>query len=196
MKIPIQLAKKLLLLTEGESMPASRVKHRLTEELVKEGIISRSGRVQKKIWLPKPESLQLYLQNNYGISDLRAYIAVHQKEDASRGDLTSASSDSKLKQLRTFKGFLVNGYELIQATFNEEPMTLDFRQGIFQFIYDYENFSPDKDITIVEVENAENFRFIEKQKHLFKNIRPLFVSRYPQNQSKDLIKWLQSIPNS
>ncbi|MCA6071324.1 MAG: hypothetical protein LE168_02900 [Endomicrobium sp.] len=27
-------------------------------------------------------------------------------------------------------------------------------------------------------------------------MRPLFVSRYPQNQSKDLIKWLQSIPNN
>ncbi len=37
--------------------------------------------------------------------------------------------------------------------------------------------------------------YIDKQKYLFSDIRPLFVSRYPQNQSKDLIKWLQSIPN-
>lgn len=31
---------------------------------------------------------------------------------------------------------------------------------------------------------------------MFSTINPLFVSRYPQNQSKDLLKWLHSIPNS
>jgi len=31
---------------------------------------------------------------------------------------------------------------------------------------------------------------------LFENINPLFVSRYPQNQNKDVIKWLSSIPNN
>ena len=31
--------------------------------------------------------------------------------------------------------------------------------------------------------------------YLFGGIKPLFVSRYPQNQCKDLIKWLQTIPN-
>ena len=31
---------------------------------------------------------------------------------------------------------------------------------------------------------------------MFKNIKPLFISRYPQNQNKDFIKWLQSISNN
>lgn len=45
------------------------------------------------------------------------------------------------------------------------------------------------------MENAKNFRHIQEQKYLFQNINPLFVSRYPQNQNKDFIKWMKSIPN-
>lgn len=43
------------------------------------------------------------------------------------------------------------------------------------------------------IENPENFRHIDKQQHLFTQIQPLFVSRYPQ--SSHLIKWLQGITN-
>src|SRR5690606_17515230 len=68
--------------------------------------------------------------------------------------------------------------------------------GTFKFIYEYEKFILSPDITIVGIENPSNFRHIDKQKYLFSDIKPLFVSRYPQNQSKDLIKWLQSIPNN
>ena len=46
------------------------------------------------------------------------------------------------------------------------------------------------------MENPENFRYIDKQKYLFEEIKPLFVSRYPQSQSKDMIKWLLNIPNN
>jgi putative lipoic acid-binding regulatory protein len=73
---------------------------------------------------------------------------------------------------------------------------MNFTEGIFQFIYDFENFIPNENATIIGIENAENFRWIAKQKYLFEDIEPLFVSRYPQSQSKDLVKWLQSIPNN
>ena len=56
-------------------------------------------------------------------------------------------------------------------------------------------FKISKDITIVGVENSRNFRHIEEQKYLFKDISPLFISRYPQNQNKDFIKWMKSVPN-
>ena len=46
------------------------------------------------------------------------------------------------------------------------------------------------------MENPRNFRHIQEQQYLFKNITPLFISRYPQNQNKDFIKWLKSIPNN
>jgi hypothetical protein len=65
--------------------------------------------------------------------------------------------------------------------------------GSFVFVYDFEGFSIPEDVTVVGIENAENFRLISLQKHLFQGIKPLFVSRYPQ--SGDLVKWLSRISN-
>ena len=194
-KIPLHIAEKLLLLQQGETLTASSVKHAVIEELVAENIVQRTGRVQKKISVPNTSSLIIYLQNKLGINDLEKYIATLQQESLSRNDLTEISGNSKLKKLRTFKGFLVNCYEPIQAKINGNEIVLNPTAGIFQFIYDFETFEIPADITIVGIENPENFRYVEKQKYLFENIKPLFVSRYPQNQNKDLLKWLQSIPN-
>lgn len=196
MKIPVHIAEKLLRLSQGEIIPSSVAKHALIDELVSERIIERTGRIQKKLQLINSNALFLYLQNKHGINDLRKYIEVSQKENVQRNELVEISSNSKFKQVRTFKGFLLNSGIPVQATLNGKATTLNFTNGTFQFIYDFENFVPDKSITIVGIENPENFRFIQEQKHFFKDIKPLFVSRYPQNQSKDLIKWLQSIPNN
>jgi hypothetical protein len=196
MQIPIHIAEKLLKLTQGLKIPSSSAKHSLIEELVIEGIIARSGRIQKTIQIKDSIVLFQYLQNKHGITDLEKYIEVCKKENVIRSELVEISSDSKMKKVRTFKGFLINSYAPINSTFNNKEVTLNFTNGIFQFIYDFENFIPEKNVTIVGIENPENFRFIEKQKHYFNGIKPLFVSRYPQNQSKDLIKWLESIPNN
>jgi hypothetical protein len=196
MKIPVHIAQKIVQLSQGETLPSSVAKHSIIEELISERIIERTGRIQKKLQLVNGKALFLYLQTKYGISDLEKYIEVSQKENVQRSELVEISSNSKLKNVRTFKGFLVNSYLPIQATLNGEETTLNFTEGTFQFIYDFENFIPENNITIVGIENAENFRWIAKQKKLFADIKPLFVSRYPQNQSKDLVKWLQSIPNN
>ena len=118
------------------------------------------------------------------------------KDNVQRSEFVKVSSNSKLKTTRTFKGFLINSYIPINAKLNGNEITLNFTEGIFNFIYDFENFIPDENITIVGIENAENFRWIINQKHLFTDIKPLFVSRYPQSQGKDLLKWLKSIPNN
>lgn len=196
MKLPIHLAQKLVQLTDGETLPSSTANHSIIEELVAEGIIERTGRIQKIIQLVNRDALFQYLQNKYGINNLEKYIEVTQKENVQRSELIEVSSNSKLKIIRTFKGFLINGYIPIKVMLNGNETMFNFTEGIFQFLYDYDNFIPEKNITIVGIENTENFRWITKQKHLFTDIKPLFVSRYPQNQSKDLIKWLQSIPNN
>jgi hypothetical protein len=196
MKIPVQIAEKLLKLTQGEIIPSSKAKHHVINELISEGIIELNGRIQKAIRITNNNSLFQYLQNKHGINDLEKYIEVSQKENVLRSELVSISSDSKLKSVRTFKGFLVNSYFPIQAKLDELELTIDSVDGIFQFIYDFEKFSVSPDIIIVGIENPENFRHIHKQKHLFNDIKPIFVCRYPQNQSKDLIKWLQTIPNN
>lgn len=196
MKIPVHIAEKLLQLLQGESIPSSLAKHSLIDDLVLEGIIERKGRIQKSLLLFDNKALHTYLQNNCSINNLQQYIQISKQENVLRSDLVAASADSKLKVVRTFKGFLVNCYSPIQVILNGNKITLNPVDGTFQFIYDFEKFILSSDITIVGIENPENFRHIDKQKYLFNDIKPLFVSRYPQNQSKDLIKWLQSIPNN
>ncbi|OQX22646.1 MAG: hypothetical protein BWK75_00245 [Candidatus Altiarchaeales archaeon A3] len=194
-KISVHIAELLFQLSQGDIISNSLAKDPLIEELVLEGIIERSGRIKKTLKIFDNNSLDNYLKNRYSINNLTAYIDLIKEKDITRNKLVIVASDSKILKVRTFKGFLVNCYEPIKVTLNENQTTINTIEGTFQFIYDFEKFIPSPDITIVGVENPENFRYIEKQKHLFKNIVPLFISRYPQNQSKDLIKWLQSIPN-
>lgn len=196
MKLPLSIAKKLLLLENGEKIPASKLKHQIIQDLIGEGILHKSGRIKSAIQISDKEQLNLFLQNHYAVNDLNSYIDAHEKEDLTRAELVAVAADSKLRSIRTFKGFLVNCYTPIEATLNNESITITPKEGIFNFIYDFENFVPARHITIVGIENSENFRYINKQKYLFKNQKILFVSRYPQNQNRDLIKWLQTIPNN
>lgn len=196
MKIPVHIAEKLFQLLQGGTIPSSLAKHSLIDDLVLEGIIERKGRIKKFLLLSDSQALLTYLQNICSINDIQHYIQVTKLENVLRSDLVTASSDSKLIKIRTFKGFLINCYSPIQATLNGKQVTLNPIGGTFQFIYDFENFNLPSDITIVGIENPENYRHIDQQKYLFRDIEPLFVSRYPQNQSKDLIKWLKSIPNN
>lgn len=195
MKLPVHIAEKLLLLMQGDSIPSSAAKHAIIDDLVNEGIIERRGRIQKTLLLSNRNALHIYLQSKFSINDLIQYVQTLQQVIVSRSQLVSASSDSKLKAIRTFKGFLINCYSSVSISINGVKTTLSPSEGIFQFIYDYEQFSIPPDITIVGIENPENFREISKQRHLFESIKPLFVSRYPQNQNKDMLKWLLSIPN-
>ena len=197
MNFPIGIAEKLILLLNGEKISASKLKHSIIDTMLGNGILEQQiqGRSKKLIFLRSPERLSDYLSNHFGINSLEDYIKVHKQNDALRSDFVGISSDSKLRKVRTFKGFLVNSYFTIQATLNDEPLLINPITGSFQFIFDFEKFTIPADITIVGIENPENFRYIEKQKYLFENIKPLFVCRYPQNQHKDLIKWVQSIQN-
>ncbi len=195
MKVPVHIAEKLLQLSQGESIPSSFAKHSLIDDLVLEGIIERKGRIQKSLLVSDTKALHTYLQSKCSINDLQQYIQISKKREVTRTELVAATTNSKHSGVRSFKGFLINCYSPIQATLNGNQITLNPVNGTFQFIFDFENFAISPDITIVGVENPSNFRHIDKQKHLFKDINPLFVSRYPQSQSKDLIKWLQSIQN-
>lgn len=195
MKIPLHIAEKLLLLLNGESLAASTVRHSIIDDLISEGILICNGRIQKTVLVQDNNSLKTYLQNRYSINDIESYIVVNKKEEVTRAELVSVSADSKLKAVRTFKGFLINCYNPIPVTLNNAAITLNPLEGTFKFIYDFEKFIPSPEIIVVGMENAENFRHIAKLKYLFPDLKPLFVSRYPQHQSKDLIKWLQLIPN-
>lgn len=195
MRLKLATAKKLLILIGGQTVPASSLKGALVERLIDEGILSRRGKARQTIQLINPTALQTFLKNQYAIAHLEKFIAAAEGEATTRAELVQASGNSKLRTIRTFKGFLVNSYAPIKAVFKGEQITIQPTEGTFSFIYDFEELVPDKSVTIVGVENAENFRRLKEQAHLFEGIAPLFVSRYPQSQSKDLMKWLQGISN-
>lgn len=196
MKLPVHIAEKLLQLLQGDTVPSSAAKHAIIEDLIADGIIERRGRIQKTLFITNKNACQIYLQSKYSINDLVQYIQTIKQTDVSRSQLVAASSDSKLKEIRTFKGFLVNSYLPLKTSINGAEITLNPTDGIFQFIYDYERFIIPSEVTVVGIENPENFREVSKQRNLFEDLTPLFVSRYPQNQSRDLLKWLLSISNN
>ena len=196
MVLPLGIAEKLLLLVQQNKLAASKLKHPIVAELIAEGIIHKPGKIKSLLHIADTQQFQLYLKNHFSINDLQAYVDTLQKDNLLRADLVAVATDSKLKALRTFKGFLVNCYSPLPATLNKENIIIHPQEGTFSFIYDFESFIPPANVTIVGIENPENFRHIDKQRYLFTGITPLFVSRYPQHQSKDIIRWLLSIPNN
>ncbi len=195
MKLTLKAAKILLKLTNGESIPASSAKGIIIDELVKENIIWKKGKHHKSLQLNDKTQLAVYLSNQLQISDLNKYIEALENIDTSRSEFVKITTDSKNSRERVFKGFLVNSYNTVKALLNNNEIIIKPQIGAFTFIYDFETFVVDENITIVGVENSRNYRHIQEQADLFEGIYPLFISRYPQNQNKDFIQWMNSIPN-
>jgi DNA-binding phage protein len=194
-KLTLKTAKILLKLESGEILPVSSAKSKLIDELVDENIILKSGKHKKTLKLISKEQLRVYLSNQLQINNLDEYILNLENTDTNRANFVKVATNSKISKQRVFKGFLVNSYSPINAILNNQMFEIHPIDGSFIFIYDFENLIINPYITIIGVENSENFRQIQKQKYLFNGIKPLFISRYPQNQNKDFIKWIKSIPN-
>ncbi len=194
MRPSISLARKLLRLTQGESLPKSQLKQPLILQMIDDGVLSvRSTGRRQAVYCREVIGVQRYLANHFGIENLSQFITAITKNDLQRSEAARVAADSKLKTIRSFKGFLVNSLQLLDTKLDGVQFQVSPCPGTFTYIYDFENFVPAIDITIIGVENGENFRYIERQQGLFSFTKILFVSRYPQ--SGDLIKWLQTIPN-
>jgi hypothetical protein len=195
MKLTLKIANILARLVDGETIPASSAKSKIIDNLVAENIIFRKGKHRKTLSLLNENNLQIYLENQLQINNLDKYISALKNKDSSRAEFVKLTTDSKHSKERAFKGFLVNSFFPIAAELNHQRITINPVVGSFVFIYDYETFRIPADVTVIGVENAKNFSQIEKQRYLFEEINPLFVSRYPQNQNKDFIQWMKFIPN-
>lgn len=195
MKLALSAARLLLTTLQGEGIPASKLQKEIAAHMVENGILRLAiqGRSKKRYFLTQKDALENYLSNHYGIRDLEAYVREIENAELSGADAIALASDSKLRKSRTFKGFLLNSLASIPATLNGETFQIQPQDGSFIFIYDYENMQIPTDVTIVGIENPENFRKLKQQQHLFEGKKVLFVSRYPQ--SKDILRWLKSIPN-
>ena len=197
LKLPLHIAKKLLrLLHEEISIPGSEMKHSSVIKMLEDGFLQKKqiGKTKALLFIADKTNTTAYLHNHFGINSLETYINALESEEQSRAINIAASGNSKLQSVRTFKGFLINNYDAINTTLNGKSISIHPAVGSYVFIHDYENFIPDPDVTVVGIENPENFRQIEKIRYLFADIKTLFVSRYPQ--SNDLLKWLSLIPNN
>lgn len=197
MKKTAALLEKLIRLANGETLPASKLKGDWFEHMLSDGILlSVVNGSRKSYRVYDSASFRHYLASQYDIRNLEQTHELLSGKDASRAEQVTMTGDSKFISRRTFSGFLVNTYQPIEAMLNGQPIIIHPPEGSYLFIADYWHLIIPDNIVIVGVENAENFRYVERQKYLFKSYENvLFVSRYPQVQSKDLLKWLQSIPN-
>lgn len=195
MKKTVGLIEKWIRLANGEALPSSSLKGEWFEQMLADGIlVSITHGSRKSFRVANADTFRHYLASQYDIRDLEQTLELLSEENPNRALQVNVSGDSKFVRQRSFSGFLVNSYQPIAAILNGRVISVYPPEGSLVFVSDYQQFSVAEDVVIVGIENAENFRHIRCQKHLFAAYeKVLFVSRYPQNG--DLVKWLQSIPN-
>lgn len=199
MKITVALIDKLIRLRDGDSLPASQLHGEWVDELIRDGVlISTSHGSRRTLHAPQSETLCKALSAvDERLSDLEQMRDTLLSDDLSRSVQASATGNSKLVPARSCPGFPINSYEPIACMLNGQEFMVNPQEGSFLFIADWQTFSIPSDVVIIGIENMESFRKIRLQHKLFTQAigskRLLFVSRYPQ--SKDLVSWLQKIPN-
>ncbi len=151
------------------------------------------GKQQRRVFCPDAANLTKYLHNKFEIPSLENYISFLEKEDIQRSDAVLANSDSKIRRIKVFSGFLVNCLNEIECELEGAPFVISQSSAAFTFIASYKTFRIPSDVTVVVVEGHENFRDVNRQRDLFSKINPLFVWRY-QN-STQIAEWLTLIPN-
>lgn len=198
MKITSSLIDKLIKLRSGESLPSSALRGEWVEELLSDGVlISRSHGSRSCIIAASPDTLEKSLMHiNERLGHLDKMKETLDAE-TTRSEQAAETGNSKLVTARSCPGFPVNSYEPITCCLNSKELVVNPQEGTFLFIADWQSFAIPADVTVVNIENMENFRLIRRQQSLFASAlagkRLLFVSRYPQ--SSDLRTWLQTIPN-
>lgn len=192
----LAMARQLLKMLDGASVPYTKFDGTIARGLVNEGIITVVSRGSVRSFrMIDPEGCRIYISQNYTSGmKLEDWIEIKSREaEVSRSEQVIKGGNSKLRYSRSFKGFLLNCYMPLEVTLHDEPCVLSPLPGTSIFMQDYEYFRIPEDVVVVGIENGENFRYIRGQQYLFEGMKVLFVSRYPQ--SKDLCDWLKMIPN-
>lgn len=190
-KITLSFARLLKQLIAGEVNRGDfRSSRTILEKFIEDGVLDYRviGSQQQKVFCVDTGNLERYLHNKYEIPSLDNYIGFLELSEFERSDAVRASSDSKIRNTKVFQGFLVNCFDPIVAELNGEQFVISPSSGAFTFIAAYDTFFIPDDVTIVVVENYENFREIERQRYLFEGIRPFFVWRYQNTTS--IVNWM------
>lgn len=193
------LVDNLLLLCSGCTVPASSLNGEWVEPLKKAGILIPVTEKKKERYKAKSkESLQKAMAKlNEAFADWTVAIKTAAgNTPITRAKLAKATGDSKLVSVKTNRGFLINSYEPIEATLKGKSVIIAPEEGSSLFISASEQFKIAEDVTVVGVENMENFHDIRKQRKFFRKHvkgRLLFVSHFQTGQS--LREWLMDISN-
>ena len=186
-------------LLEGKQVASSKLSSKLVDELMTEGLLIVDAHGSKKSYRARNiEALQQYLMDKD-----ESYRVLEVNSASSRASMATKTGNSKLVTVRSCPGFPVNSYEPIECQLDNEPFSVNPMKGCFLFVTEWEKFTIPNDITVIGIENMENFRLPERQTAVWEQILDQFggdgvpplllVSRYPQ--SRDLVTWLQGIPN-
>lgn len=198
-QITQSLMGRLQTLCGGGTIPSSSLKGEWVEELKAQKVLLSVINGSKVRYKAKDaESLKSALiPFNEVFADWETAIRVMDKgQPLTRAEMAKETGDSKIQKCRSNVGFLVNSYTPIKATLKGQPVTIKPHEGSCVFISSPDEFRPDVSVTIVGIENMENFHEIRRQRAFFSSYIQgvlLFVSRF--QASNDLRDWLMSIPN-
>lgn len=192
-------------LRQGETVPFSRFPLAWADEMLAEGGVTSIVRGSRK-------SLKVVSRAAFDVYLLSKGLQPDKLEEtvdvllgaASRASQVQLVGDSKAVAVRSCPGFPVNVISPMSVRLGERKILLCPCPGSFLYISDFLRFRIPSNAIVVGVENMENFRLPERQTAVWEEIAEQFggdgvpplllVSRYPQ--SRDLVSWLQGIPNS
>lgn len=191
-------------LRQGETVPFSRFPVDWAEEMLSEGGVTSIVRGSRKsLKVISRAAFDVYLRSKGLQPDkLEETVSVLSGAD-SRAQQVQLLGDSKAVAVRSCPGFPVNVIAPMSVRLGERKLLLCPCPGSFLYISDFLQFRIPTNAIVVGVENMENFRLPELQTAVWDQILDqyggdgipplLLVSRYPQ--SRDLVAWLQEIPN-
>ena len=198
------LIQAFALLREGETVAFSRFPSDVVDELLLEGGVSSIVRGSRKsLKVVSRAAFDVYLRSKGLQPDKLPETAAVLSGPDSRASQVQLLGDSKAVAVRSCPGFPVNVIGPLSVRLGERKLLLCPCPGSFVYISDFLAFRIPSNALVVGVENMENFRLPERQTAVWEEIREqyggdgvpplLLVSRYPQ--SRDLVTWLQGIPN-
>ena len=200
----VSLIQALAALRSGETVPFSRFPEDWAEEMLAEGCLSSIVRGSRKsLKVRSLRAFDVFLRSK-GLQPEQLEVTVGvMSEPTTRAAQVQLLGDSKAVTVRSCPGFPVNVIAPLSVRLGERKLLLCPYPGSFLYISDFLDLWIPRDAIVVGVENMENFRLPERQTEVWNQIRDqygdggvppiLLVSRYPQ--SKDLITWLQAVPN-
>lgn len=190
----VRLLKSLSL---GERFPLSNLKGKIFQQLLDEHVLSKfpqgNGFI---IYAHSPIALLNHLSNKYIKCSLDDYIEKMEINELRKVDNILMRGNSKSNETHPMNGFLVKSIEPIEVSLSKRKLVLSPEVWPVCFVSNHEEFTIPSDVTIVMVENPENFIFIEEQKEFFEGMRPLFTTYYPRDTHRSLVNWLETLPNA